>query len=148
MLVDEIEEIILVVNEMSQLFVLSSRNVSWDHLLDPSWLLCEFQRGVGLLLDLLSLGLNNNVSILDHGVTQKLNDDDQNLETTLPDCDCLIELLHGLGLHFKLLVALSQVGLILLLVGLEHIFVVLIGVFALDVLEFLVLLVDILDCIE
>ena len=76
LLVDEIEEIILVVNEMSQLFVLSSRNVSWDHLLDPSWLLCEFQRSVGLLLDLLGLGLNNDMAILDHGVTQKLNDDD------------------------------------------------------------------------
>lgn len=70
------------------------------------------------------------------------------MQTTLPDCDSFVELLHGLGLHFKLFVALSQVGLILLFIGLEHIFVVLIGILALDILEFLVLLVDILDSIE
>ena len=56
------------------------------------------------------------------------------MQTTLPDGDGLIELLHGLGLHFELFVPLSQVGLILLFVGLEHVFVVLIGIFALDVL--------------
>jgi len=104
---------------------------------------------LGSLLSLLfGLCLNDNNASPNIGVTQELHNNNQDLEAALPDGKSLIELFHGFGLHLELLVSLRQIAFVLLLIGLEHVLIIVIQVFALDGLELKVLFIDLLDGIE
>jgi len=72
LLIDKIEQIVFVINQVGQIFMVLGRDACGDNLLNSSF--GRRLAGVCILL-LLCLHLDNDLAVSDHSVAKELNDD-------------------------------------------------------------------------